>query len=100
MNERRIGACYGPGLLEFNMASLGRRWFQEGINESVDALLIHELAHHFIGNHFHKECCEEVPSGMFYDACCLLSSQAEREWFFRYFLPGGRGPCRRLGTPW
>jgi hypothetical protein len=45
------GACYGACELTFNLARLGRAFFEEGPSERVNALLIHEFAHDVEGNH-------------------------------------------------
>ena len=47
----RWGACYGNRELTFNLAKLGRAFFEQGPNENVNDLLIHELAHEYEGNH-------------------------------------------------
>lgn len=57
----RALAFFGGGKLTFNVGTLGHRWFNEPDQRSVDALLIHEFAHHKVSNHldhaFHDECC-------------------------------------------
>src|SRR5262249_29002835 len=40
-----FGACYGSGRLDFNLLRMGHKWFDQGITEGVDRLLIHEFAH-------------------------------------------------------
>lgn len=45
------GACYGQRELTFNLATLGRAFFEEGPSEQVNALLLHELAHELESNH-------------------------------------------------
>jgi len=82
MNESSVSACYArrgtsSGLLEFNMSNLGFAWFNKGITVEVDRLLIHELAHHFVGSHHNKEVCAEVRTGMFYDACCHVGASVK-----------------------
>lgn len=57
-----FSACCGrSGRLDFNVFRLGRKWFDYGITEDVDALLLHELAHLNVDNHlseeFHTELC-------------------------------------------
>lgn len=83
MNDPNVSACYAQygtgGLLEFNMDNLGFEWFDNGINHEVDMLIIHELAHHFVRSHHTREHCEEVPTGMFYDACCYVGARM-KEW--------------------
>jgi hypothetical protein len=54
-------AWYGPGALSFNLQYLGHTFFTEADQVRVDALLIHEFAHHRVKDHlseaFHDECC-------------------------------------------
>lgn len=54
-------AAYGGRHLSFNLMRLGHRWFNEPDPAAVDALLIHEFAHHRVSDHlserFHSECC-------------------------------------------
>lgn len=44
-------ANYGSCELTFNFERLGKAWFDQGPTEAVNALLIHEFAHEFEGNH-------------------------------------------------
>ena len=44
-------ACYGSGELTFNVAALGRAFFDEGPSRRVNALLLHELAHEVEASH-------------------------------------------------
>lgn len=50
-------ACFGRGhlfgcaCLDFNVHTLGRKWFEQGATEEVDALILHETAHYFESNH-------------------------------------------------
>ncbi|WP_120010748.1 ATP-binding protein [Teichococcus vastitatis] len=45
-------ACYGPaGPLYLNRPKLGRRFFKGGASEEALDLLIHELGHHYAGDH-------------------------------------------------
>jgi hypothetical protein len=48
-------ACYGKGRLDLNVHHLGYPWFNQGPNEAVDRLLIHEFGHHFSGDHLSEE---------------------------------------------
>ena len=55
-------ACYGRGGdLHFNLFRLSYRWFEQGINEEVNRLLIHEYGHEFSGDHldekYHEGLC-------------------------------------------
>jgi hypothetical protein len=64
-----FGACFGAGRLDFNLFRLGHRWFDQGITEQVDALLIHELAHHWTGDHLSED---------YHDALCRLAAKLKR----------------------
>jgi len=59
-------ACYGPGDLHFNLFRLGHAWFEGGINEEVDKLLVHEFGHQYSGDHL---------SGEYHEALCLLAAK-------------------------
>jgi hypothetical protein len=48
-------ACYGSGRLDFNLTRLGRKWFEQGITEDVDRLLIHEFGHEYSADHLSAE---------------------------------------------
>jgi hypothetical protein len=52
------GATYGKSRLVFNLARCGRAFFERGITDDVNRLLIHEFAHHYEGDHlsegYHK----------------------------------------------
>lgn len=55
-------ACFGQGLLIFNVGRLGYAWFMNGPTNDVNALYIHELGHsvesdHLSGN-FHRALCD------------------------------------------
>jgi hypothetical protein len=51
-----FAAAYGPaGILYLNVARLGLRWFENGVSEAVNELLLHELAHHFSADHLSTE---------------------------------------------
>jgi hypothetical protein len=41
-------ACYGKGRLDFNLFRLGHKWFEQGVTEDVDRLLIHEFGHQYL----------------------------------------------------
>jgi hypothetical protein len=55
-------ACYGSERLDFNLHHLGHGWFEQGITEEVDSLLIHEFGHQYSGDHlssdYHEALCE------------------------------------------
>ena len=55
-------ACYAAGGdLHFNLFRLGYTWFEQGITEAVDELLIHEFGHQFSADHlseqYHEGLC-------------------------------------------
>jgi hypothetical protein len=63
-------ACYAPGgALDFNMFRLGHKWFEGGINEEVDKLLIHEFGHEYSGDHLSEE---------YHEALCGLAARLKR----------------------
>jgi len=62
-------ACYGSGRLDFNLTRLGRKWFEPGISEDVDRLLIHEFGHEFSGDHLSSE---------YHEALCRLGARLKR----------------------
>ena len=45
------GATYGKGRLVFNLSRCGRAFFDNGISDEVNELLIHESGHHYTGDH-------------------------------------------------
>lgn len=56
-------ACYAAGGdLHFNVFRLGYSWFDQGISEEVDRLLLHELAHEACSDHldeaYHEGLCK------------------------------------------
>ena len=59
-------ACYGDGRLDFNLFRLGHAWFEQGITEEVDRLLIHEFGHQYSGDHLSEE---------YHDGLCLLGAR-------------------------
>lgn len=63
-------ACYAAGGdLHFNLFRLGYAWFEKGMTEEVDRLLIHEFGHQFSGDHLSEE---------YHDALCLLGARLKR----------------------
>lgn len=64
-----FAAAYGPGApLDLNLRALGKGWFvtvAEGRMTAMHKLLIHELGHHFSGDHL---------SSAFHDALCALGA--------------------------
>ena len=64
-----------------NIAHLGNDWFNHGIDEAVDELLIHEFGHHYCGNHLDAQ---------YHEALCGLGARLKRlameePEFFRQF---------------
>jgi len=64
----RDGA-YGQRRLSFNVAHLGKQWFEKGITPEVDELVIHELAHEYASDHLSRS---------YNDACCRLAAKIKR----------------------
>ena len=65
----RFLACYGKGELQFNRHHLGHRWFEQGVTEDVDRLLIHEFGHQCSGDHLSAE---------YHEALCRLGARLKR----------------------
>lgn len=65
----RFTACYGHGKLDFNLFLLGHKWFDQGMTEAVDELLIHELAHQHSRDHLSSD---------YHDALCRLGAMLKR----------------------
>ena len=75
-------AAYGQGCLDIN-ANNGAAWFREENFQKQLAVLLHEFAHHFCGDHFdHK----------FHDAICMLSAKLA-------IRLGARCPMTSIDTP-
>lgn len=59
---RGFAACYSTGELTFFLKGLGASWFEGGVNQKVDSLLLHEFAHQYATNHldheFHESLCD------------------------------------------
>jgi len=64
-----FAACYGSGRLDFNLFRLGHKWFEQGVSEDVDHLLIHEFGHEFSSDHLSHE---------FHEALCRLGAKLKR----------------------
>jgi hypothetical protein len=64
-----FAACYGNGRLDFNLFRLGHKWFEQGITEAVDELLIHEFGHQYSGDHLSEE---------YHDALCRLGARLKQ----------------------
>ena len=64
-----FAACYGSERLDFNLFRLGHKWFDQGVTEDVDWLLIHEFGHQYSGDHLSVE---------YHDALCRLGARLKR----------------------
>jgi hypothetical protein len=64
-----FAATYGNCHLVLNLGRLGHAWFAAGIADPVNELLIHELGHHFSGDHL---------SSAYHDALCRLGAKLAR----------------------
>lgn len=62
----QFAAAYGGNTLTVNRSRVGRRWFEGELTEGVLSLLIHELGHHYCGDHL---------SHQFHDALCDLGGK-------------------------
>ena len=62
-------ACYGSGRLDFNLMRIGHKWFDQGINEEVDTLLIHEFGHEYSADHLSEE---------YHEALCRLGAKLKK----------------------
>lgn len=87
---KQWAACYGRGHLlgsswfDYNIFKLGRKWFDAGVTEDVDQLILHEFGHQFESNHLSEK---------YYDALTMLGARLKREalkdpqWFRTYAKP-------------
>jgi hypothetical protein len=64
-----FAACYGDGRLDLNLFRLGHSWFEQGVTEDVDRLLIHEFGHQYSGDHLSAE---------YHEALCRLGARLKR----------------------
>ena len=55
--------------MKLNAGDLGDHWFEGGINEEVDRLIIHEFGHQYSGDHL---------SGEYHEALCLLGAKLKK----------------------
>jgi hypothetical protein len=79
-----FSACYGASRLDFNLLRLGHKWFEQGVTEEVDRLLLHEFGHQYSGDHLSEE---------YHEALCRLGAglkrlALEKPEAFREYLPG------------
>ena len=63
------GATYGKGRLVFNLSRCGRAFFDNGISDDVNDLLIHEFGHHYASDHL---------SADYYRALCKVGARMVR----------------------
>lgn len=76
-SRQKYAATFGGGVVSFNRngnTGLGRKWFgrvaAEGpLSEALNHVLIHEVAHHYSGNHL---------SERYHDALCRLGAKLAR----------------------
>jgi hypothetical protein len=85
-------ACFGRGhalaesWFDYNLHVLGESWFEDGATETVDDLILHELAHEYESNHLSED---------YYRACTKLGARLKAEalrdpdWF-KQFMIGAR----------
>ena len=62
-------ATYGNGRLVFNLSRCGRGFFDNGISDDVNALLIHEFGHHYASDHLSED---------YYRALCKVGARMVR----------------------
>jgi hypothetical protein len=62
-------ATFGSLHLSFNVTRLGYAWFEHPDEAAVDELLIHELGHHYCGDHLDRR---------YHDALCRLGAAMKR----------------------
>jgi hypothetical protein len=80
-------ACFGQRHLTFNVGRLGWSWFERGVTDDVNRLLIHEFGHDSSINHLSDD---------YYQALCNLGARMVRlaldepEFFRRYGTEVGR----------
>ena len=55
--------------LDFNVQRLGFKWFEGGINEEIDRLIIHEFGHQYSSDHLSEE---------YHEALCRLGAKLKR----------------------
>lgn len=53
-------ATFGGSMMEFNVARLGRAWFDNPCDEQVLSIIIHELAHHRVSDHLSSAYYNEL----------------------------------------
>ncbi len=63
------GATYGKGRLTFNVGRCGKDFFEHGVTDDVNELLIHEFGHHFESDHLSED---------YYRALCKVGASMVR----------------------
>lgn len=78
-------ACFGGGTLTFNLGRLGKAWFEKDLGDSHHELIMHEFAHHKVGDHLTREFADEV---------CRLSVKLARQMYVdpEFFREAGYVP--------
>lgn len=66
------------GKMEFNLRTLGRRWFEQEIDEEHISLVIHELGHHFESDHLSRGYYNALTD---LGARLTLAAVADPEWW-------------------
>ncbi len=80
-------ACYGTGHLlgqsyfDFNVGVLGKQWFENGVTEDTDSLILHELGHEFCTNHADENYYRALTK---LGARLKAAALSEPEWFGRF----------------
>jgi len=77
-------AQWGDQTLTFNVAALGVHWFDDGVTEEVLDLIIHEVGHHYEGNHLSK-CYNDALTKI--GAKVAFAVLADPGFLARYALP-------------
>lgn len=83
---KRWSACYGRGHLEtghfdFNIWVSGRKWFENGVTEDVDDLILHEMGHHYESSHLSEEYYRALTK---LGAKLKAAALADPKWFKKF----------------
>lgn len=82
-------ACYGRGHLlgrsefHFNVGVLGKSWFEKGVTEAVDDLILHEFGHEYSSNHL----SEDYYRGLTKLGARLKRAALQDPAWFKQFMP-------------
>ena len=68
-HPQRLHCLLWEGCLDFNLFHLGHKWFEQGVTEAVDQLLLHEFGHQYSGDHLSEE---------YHEALCRLGQASKR----------------------